>query len=401
MLPLSGKVPMNALVLTCVVTLSSVVPVLAQAPPPAGQAAAPQRLVSPEVRPDRTITFRLAAPKATDVQVRFGEGAPAMHPMARGADGVWSVTVGPVEPEIHVYSFLVDGLKVLDLANPQIKAGLAIDANVVEVPGTPPRFDEQQRVAHGAIAIQPYFSSVQGRHRALHIYVPPQYYSEPARTFPVLYLWHGGGGVESDWSRDGRAGVILDNLIAQQRAVPMIIVMPNNNVLVPVQGGNRGSSEVLERELFTDIMPLVETRYRARTARNDRAIAGLSAGGGTTFNVGMRRLDLFAYLGEFSSGIFGGSSAATAAAATGAGYPAYAPESIAPGIYKNLVAPATSLKVFWMSVGTDDPRLPFQQQALADFQAHGIQPTFRTYAGAHEWKVWRHSLADFVTLLFR
>jgi enterochelin esterase family protein len=245
----------------------------------------------------------------------------------------------------------------------------------------------------------------------MYIYVPPQYYSEPTRKFPVLYLWHGGGGSEPDWTRSGRTANILDNLIAEKKAVPMIIVMPNNNVLIPVQGGNIGASAVLEKELFNEIMPYVEKSYRVLTGRDNRAIAGLSAGGGTTLNVGMRRLDMFAYLGEFSAGIFGGAApnpgaaegegGGDAGAVAAAGYGPYDPDKMAPGMYKNLVDPAKKLKVFWMSVGTEDPRLPFQKLALADFQKHGIQPIFNTYSGAHEWKVWRHSLNDFAPLLFR
>lgn len=362
----------------------------------------PRRLVSPEVQADRKITFRIAAPKASDVQLRFAEGTPQNHPMTKSADGVWSVTLGPVEPETYSYSFLVDGLKVLDMLNPDIKLGLALDASVVEVPGATPRFDQLQNVPHGSVNIHSYQASAQDRQRAMYIYVPPQYYTEASRKFPVLYLWHGGGGVESDWARDGRTAIILDNLIAEKKAVPMIVVMPNNNVLIPSPGGPFGTSAVLEKETLTDIIPFVETHYRVLADRNNRAIAGLSAGGGTTFNVGMRRLDMFGWLGEFSSGIFGGTAPARGAAApAGAGYGAYEPEKIAPGIYQNLVSPAKKPKLFWMSVGTEDPRLPFQKQALEDFQKHGIQPTFKTYSGAHEWKVWRHSLAEFAPLLFR
>ena len=237
---------------------------------------------------------------------------------------------------------------------------------------------------------------MQERQRGVYIYVPAQYYSEPSRKFPVLYLWHGGGGSEPDWSRNGRAGNILDNLIAENKAVPMIVVMPNNNVLVPVQGGNLELSYVIEKELLADLMPFVERSYRVLAGRNNRAIAGLSAGGGTTLNVGMRHLDMFAYLGEFSSGLFGGGAPDSRAR-----YGPYEPEKMAPGMYQNLVSPEKKLKVFWMSVGTEDPRFPFEKRASEDFQKHGIEPVFKTYSGAHEWKVWRRSLNEFVPLLFR
>src|SRR4029077_4184967 len=175
------------------------------------------------------------------------------------------------------------------------------------------------------------------------------YYSEPARKFPVLYLFHGGGGMEADWNRQGRTAIIMDNLIAQNKAVPMIVVMPSNNVMIPVQGGNFGSSQVLEKEILSDIIPFMEKTYRTLNDRPNRAIAGLSAGGGTTMNVGMRNLDKFAYLGEFSSGLFGqgagGGQVAVAEAgeggggagapAGGTGYGAYEPEKKGPGTFQN------------------------------------------------------------------
>jgi enterochelin esterase-like enzyme len=370
-------------------------------------AAAP--LVSPEVLSDRRVTFRLRAPKASAVALNFAAWNAKPQPMVRDEKGIWSLTVGPVEPEIYSYTFLVDGIRTPDPSNALDMKGTGLSGTQFEVPGTPPRFDELQNVPHGSVNIHFYASAAQERQRAMYIYVPPQYYSEPSRRFPVLYLWHGGGGIESDWSRNGRAAIILDNLIAEKKAVPMIIVMPSNNVLLPVDGGNAGSSNVLEKEVLNDIIPFVENHYRALTDRNNRAIAGLSAGGGTTFNVGMRRLDMFAYLGEFSTGLFGGAGPVPVpgaeqgegAPAGGTGYGAYNPEKIAPGIYQNLVSPAKKLKLFWMSVGTEDPRLPYQKQALEDFQKHGIQPIFKTYTGAHEWKVWRHSLAEFAPLLFR
>jgi enterochelin esterase-like enzyme len=371
--------------------------------PAAGQGAAPPRVVSPEVHADRRITFRFNAPKATEVILRFAEGDTRTHTMAKGGEGIWSVTVGPVEPEIYTYSFLVDGVKMIDLGNPTMKVGAAIDASVVEVPGNPPRFDEVQNVPHGSVNIHTYMSAAENMQRGLYVYVPPDYYSQPTRRFPVLYLWHGGGGAEQDWSRDGRAGVILDNLIFQKKAVPMIIVMPNNAVgtpapgtSVPTQARSGGASgganyEVLKKELVSDIIPFVDKNYRTVANRENRAIAGLSAGGGTSINVGLNSLDTFAYVAEFSTGMFGGV----------ASYAPYDMEKVAPGFYKDPAAINNKLKLFYMSVGTEDPRLPFQKKALEEFQNHKIKVVFQTYTGAHEWKVWRHSLADLASRLFR
>jgi enterochelin esterase family protein len=232
--------------------------------------------------------------------------------------------------------------------------------------------------------------------------VPPQYYTEINRKFPVLYLWSGGRQehAESEWTSSGRANVMLDNLIAQHRAVPMIIVMPNNDAEIALEAGDMtslGRAAVIEKELLADIIAFVEKNYRTLNDRNSRAMAGLSWGAGTTFIVGMRHLDMFGYLGEFGTGVFGGSPPVPSAGI----YGPYEPEKIAPGIYQNLVSPAKKLKVFYMSVGTEDPRYPYQKSALADFQKHGIEPVFKPFAGGHEWKVWRHSLADFAPMLFK
>jgi len=365
---------------------------------------AARRLVSPEVSPDRRITLRFAAPKASEVVLRFSEGASQSHPMTKDENGVWSVTIGPVEPEIYTYSFLVDGVKTIDLANPAIKVGAAIDASVVEVPGDPPRFDQVQEVPHGSIDILTYPSAVSKTQRGLYVYVPPDYYSQPSKRFPVLYLWHGGGGAEQDWSRDGRAGVILDNLIARKQAVPMLIVMPNNVSGTPAPGAAPGAAlastptgagganyALLKRELIEEIIPFVARHYRTIENRENRAMAGLSAGGGTTLNVGLASLESFAWIGEFSSGIFGGTT----------GYGQFDLAKIAPGFYKDPSATNQKLRLFYMSCGTEDPRMPFQKKALDDFRSHGIQVTFASFAGAHEWKVWRHSLADLAPKLFR
>ncbi len=365
----------------------------------------PARVVSPEVLPDHRITFRISAPGAKEVGLRFSEGGPQVHPMTRGDDGVWSVTIGPVEPEIYTYSFLVDGVKTIDLANPIAKIGASIDASVVEVPGDPPRFDQVQAFPHGSIDIHTYPSSVSNTQRGLYVYVPPDYYTQPTKKFPVLYLWHGGGGAEQDWSRDGRAGVILDNLLAQKKAVPMLIVMPNNVPGTPAPGVMRSSAlslppatgagganyPLLKRELLEEIIPFVAAHYRTIENRENRAIAGLSAGGGTTINVGLASLDAFAWVAEFSSGMFGGV----------AGYAKFDVEKISPGFYADPAATNRKLKLLYMSCGTEDPRMPFQKKALEEFQNHNIRVTFASFPGAHEWKVWRHSLADLAPKLFR
>jgi enterochelin esterase family protein len=384
------------------VLLGAMLPAFTQEPPAGG--AAPASAGPPEGHADRTITFRFRAPKAAEVALRFGEGAPQQVPMTKGEGGVWSATIGPVDPEIYVYSFLVDGAKVIDLQNPVMKVGQTIDASVVEVMGTPPRFDQVREVPHGSVSIRIYKSTVLNLQREAYVYLPPGYDSQSRQRYPVLYLYHGGGGAAPDWSRDGRAGAILDNLIAQQQAVPMIIVMPSNVPTVPAPGtrvpmlvagetvaARASANELLKKELRLDLIPYIDQTYRTVSDREHRAIAGLSAGGGTSLNVGLNSLDTFAWVAEFSTGAFGGVGS----------YPAFDIETLAPGFAKDPAATNRRLKLFYMSVGTEDPRLPFQKQALRQFQQSGIHPVFQTFSGAHEWKVWRHSLADLAPRLFR
>jgi len=385
----------------CLLGLAVSASARAQAPAPLAAApavAAPVR--SPEVHADRRITFRLVAPAAKDVTLSFDEGSVQTHAMTRDSAGLWSVTIGPVEPELYIYNFVVDGLRVLDLANTALKSGTALASNVVEVPGASPRFDEMQNVPHGSTNIHAYKSAVQNTTRTMYVYVPDEYYTERTKRYPVLYLYHGGGGMEADWVRDGRAAVILDNLIAARKAVPMIVVMPNNNLVSPAGGGRgRGaapgpppSAAVLARELLTDIIPFVESRYRVTANRESRAIAGLSAGGGTAFPTGLNNLDAFAAVGEFSSGMFGGTGGVTTAVRA---------DVIVPDLFTNAAQKAARLKLLYMSCGTEDPRLPFQKQTFDDLTRQGFKPVFMSFAGAHQWKVWRYSLNDFAPRLFR
>ena len=237
-------------------------------------AQAPAAVRSPEVAADRRITFRLSAPNATSVSLSFDEGDVKTFAMTKGETGVWSVTIGPVDPEIYIYHFMVDGLRVLDLQNTALKSGVALASNVVEVPGTPARLDEMQNVKHGGMVVHTYRSIVQNADRGLYVYVPAEYYTQPTKRYPVLYLYHGGGGYEGDWSRDGRAGVIVANLSAEGRALPMIVVMPNNTLVSPAAGGRGAgpapaaapgppaSAATLGRELLTDLIPFVESHYR-------------------------------------------------------------------------------------------------------------------------------------------
>ena len=243
------------------------------------------------------------------------------------------------------------------------------------------------------------------------VYLPPGYETSTAR-YPVLYLIHGGSSDEDQWREMGTANVILDNLIAQRKAKPMIIVMPNANwddIAALDFGGVRASTasprvvglppagginyDRAEQEIVGDIIPFVEKAYRAMPGRENRAITGLSMGGGIAINVGLKRLDMFANVGEFSAGIFGGVAAGA--------YPQFDLEKVSPGFLKNPAATNKKLKVFYFACGTEDPRMPFQQKMAENLRSKGINVMFKGISGDHEWRVWRKSLADMAPLLFK
>ena len=355
-------------------------PLLAQTTPrpnnyrPTGAGTA-QRLVSPQVSADRHITFRVRAPKAAQVELLFGAWEPKPQAMEKNAEGVWSLTIGPVQPDLYTYAFLVDGMRTLDMLNPLVKAGGGLDASSVDVPGTPARFDEEQNVPRGAIHVQTYFSSVFQALRRAYIYVPPQYASEPARRFPVLVLRHGGGDTEANWSVDGRAGVISDNLLAQQKTAPMIIVMTNGNTDGSWAGGSSAEGiEKLGKELFTDVLPFVEKNYRTLAGRENRAIVGLSMGGGQSFTIGLKNMDRFAYVGEFSSGLISDVT--------------FDITKHLPGFIENPSVANSKLKLLYLSCGTDDPRINGQRNLTDLLKAHQIRYQYADTPGGHEWKVW-------------
>ena len=345
------------------------------------------RIKSPVVHDDCTITFSINAPNASEVELTFQM---QRYQMDKDAEGVWSVTIGPVEPDMYTYSFSVDRLKVLDPANPEMQVGQAPDFSLVTVPGNPPRFDELQDVPHGTMHIHKYYSSTQDVNRKLYVYTPPGF--NPSIKYPVFYLRHGGGGNETSWYIEGCAANILDNLYAHGKIVPMIVVMTNGNVEKPTEGGAYGEEgiSIMAKELFNDVIPLVEKEYNVYNDQQHRAIGGLSMGGGQSFYIGLKNVDKFDWIGVFSSGIFGGIPGAE-----------FIAEEEIPGILTNSSGFNKELQLFYMSVGEQDPRKEYTGKVVDQFKANNLKVTYETFDGTHEWKVWRHSLRNFLQLLFR
>ena len=368
-----------------------------------GGPPAPQ-FASPEVDADRKIAFRIYAPQADAIRLTASDipGVGQNSQLTRGENGVWELTVGPVDPGAYRYSFNVDGVATIDPRNPAISESNNNVWSLVDVPGSD-LFDTRD-VPRGGVAEVTYKSTSLGRFRRMHVYTPPGY--ETARDrYPVLYLLHGAGDNDDAWSSVGRAGFILDNLIAMRKARPMIVVMPAGHVARttgPVTGTN--ANEQFVNDFVTDVMPYVEKHYRVLTDRAHTAIAGLSMGGGQTLQVAIPRLERFAYVGVFSSGLLGVFPSARGAApppAPAGGVPPAAIEWEKQHAAKlDDARLKRGLRLFWFATGTDDFLMPTTKASVELFKRHGFSPVFVESPGGHTWINWRNYLATFATQLF-
>jgi enterochelin esterase-like enzyme len=346
-------------------------------------------IVSPEVDPDQTVTFRIQAEDAKNVALKMNDaGIVDPLPMQKDESGVWSITVGPLEPDIYWYQFIVDGIVTLDIWNSHVKRGRDQMANMVEVPGKQPMYFSEQNVPHGTVQILFYNSKVTGTTRSMYVYTPPGYDPASNIKYPVLYLLHGGGDTEYGWYEVGKANRIADNLRATGKIKPMFIVMPLGHAsfpgATPGPGMRQQGPNAFEQDFLTEIMPLVENTFNVSTDRKDRAIAGLSMGGGQTISIGLSNMDKFAYILPLS------------AAARNADQN--------PVLQKNLSDPSQvnkDLKLLWIACGTEDG-LFASAKSFSDFlDEKGIIHTFFQTSGGHSWPVWRLCVNEFLPLLFK
>src|SRR5688572_10778580 len=316
---------------------------------------------SPEVSADGRVTFRVRAPNASKVTV-FCECLSTEPALTKGADGVWSVTVGPIEPDIYEYHFTVDGIDNLDQRNPVVKYNSRpnLIESVLDVPGPAPMFYDVRPVPHGTVSIKYYPSKATGTTRRAYVYTPPNYERSSARL-PVLYLLHGADGDETAWTQFGRANLILDNLIAEKKAAPMIVVMPFAYAY-PWHAGATGEKQRadFEKDLLTDLIPFVQSNYRVAADREHRALAGLSMGGGLTLAIGPRNLGTFSRIAVFSSG--GGQN----------------PEKTLADVAANAKQVNSQLRLFWMGMGTEDAGLASATRTSAFLKSAGITHTYKT-----------------------
>jgi enterochelin esterase-like enzyme len=408
-----------------VLALMAMAPVFAQQPAdpaaPVAPAARPAPLRSPEIRPDRTVTFRLLAPKANEVTLNGSWDGATNLPMTKDATGVWTTTVGPLGAQLWGYWFIVDGVKALDPGNGETQRDGARYDNLLMISGPESAMWDFRDVPHGTVRAVWYRSpTLKLEQRRMTVYTPPGYETGNQR-YPVLYLLHGGGGDEDAWSTMGRANIILDNLIAQGKAKPMIVVMPNGNATQTVSqgfgfgptparqsvqapappplqaaagargaapsgapaargGGAQPYAGSYPESLVKDIIPFVEKNFRVIANKDNRAIAGLSMGGGHVISATNNNPGVFGYIGVFSSG----------------------PRTADEAFEKQLDAvKAGGVKFYWLGAGTTDMAREGTVNLAQLVKKHGFETSYREIPGSHYWFLWRDFLANFAPVMFQ
>lgn len=340
----------------------------------------------PRIDDQLRVTFRLKAPEAQKVQIDLGK----RFDMVKSADGTWEVTTEPIVPGFHYYSVIVDGYTAVDPSS-QTFYGISRNASGIEIPEKGVDYYLPKDVPHGQIRRVNYFSKITQTWRVAYVYTPAGYDSKTNERYPVLYLFHGGGEDETGWPNQGKTDHIMDNLIAEGKAKPMLIVMDKGYATkpgeVPAAGqGRTAPSTTLEEVVISELMPMIDSNFRTLTDRKNRAMAGLSMGGGITMRITMNNLDKFAYIGGFSGGsrINQGEEIKT--------------------MYKGVMADPKvfneKVKVLFFSTGSvEGPRV---KESSEKFKAAGINNIYYESPGtAHEWLTWRRSLHEFAPLLFR
>lgn len=359
----------------------------ASAQGPRREPALSDTLKSPEVSADHHVTFRILAPKASEVTLT-GDwlGATPAPKLNKDERGVWSVTLGPFEPSIYIYSFTVDGVAIPDPINPRMKLRARTSASLLEVKDDSPAFWEARDVPHGAVEINWEKSkAIEGETRAIWIYTPPDY-ARTTRRYPVLYLLHGSNDTAAGWTTAGNANFVLDNLLAEKKALPMIVVMPFGHATqfgVPVPPGGMANDALFEDYMLKDVIPTVEGHYRVAAGRQNRAIAGLSMGGGQSLKIGMGHLDLFSGVASFSGAIPADFETRYAA------------------LLKDSKGTNEKLKTFWIGCGQQDSLFGRSKSLSELLTKYQVKHIFHPTDGVHNYTVWRKYLAEYAPLLFR
>lgn len=337
----------------------------------------------PQILPDKRVVFKTKAPDAKQLQIDLGK----KYDMVKDEEGFWTVTTDSITEGFHYYSLLIDGVAVADPASESFY-GMGRMASGIEIPFKGDDYYSLKDVPHGEIRINKYCSKASRSWREMYVYTPPGY-DESTDKYPVLYLLHGGGEDQRGWANQGKTNLIIDNLIAENQAKPMIIAMLDGNVSSgSLAGFNENSLKAFENELKQGAIPFVENIYRVKTDADSRALAGLSMGGLQTLYAGIQNTDLFSYLGVFSSGWFANNDELSGPQYT---YMKEHTEKI------NI-----NLDRFFISMGGEED-IAYQncQVMMEKFDEMGIEYEYSEYPGGHTWPVWRHDIFKFAQLLFK
>lgn len=335
----------------------------------------------PQILPDNRVIFRIKAPNAQSVQIDLVK----KYDLIKNSEGIWEVTTDTISEGFHYYSLLIDGVAVADPAS-ETFYGMGRMASGIEIPIRGKNYYELKNVPHGDIRIKRYYSTILNRWRQFYIYTPAGYDENVNEKYPVLYILHGGGEDERGWAAQGKTDLILDNLIAEKKAKPMLVVMPDGNINLPGFGEN--SLKMFEAEIKQCVIPFVEKNFRTKTDAQNRALAGLSMGGLQTLYVGINNINLFSYLGVFSSGWILPMQSNLA-------------ESQYEFMKNNVDMINNNLKLFWISMGgKEDIAYNNCKVMLAKFDEMNIKYVYSEYPGGHTWPVWRNNLYKIAQLLF-
>jgi len=340
----------------------------------------------PQILPDNRVMFRIKAPDAQKIQIDLAR----KYDMVKDTGGYWTLTTDSISEGFHYYSLLIDGVAVADPSS-ETFYGMGRNASGIEIPFPGEGYYAVKDVPHGDIRSNRYFSRVTNSWRRFLIYTPPGYDANTTEKYPVLYILHGGGEDERGWAAQGKTDLILDNLIAEGKAKPMLVVMPDANLGTGGFSGDaiESSLRMFEREMKQAIIPFVEKNYRTREDPGGRALAGLSLGGLHTLYTGFNNTNMFSYLGVFSSGWILPMQNKTADAQYSF-------------IKTNESTISKNLKSLWIAMGgKEDIAYNNCKTMLAKFDEMGIKYTYSEYAGGHTWPVWRNNLYNFASLIFK
>lgn len=356
-------------------------------------------VISPKVNSDKTVTFSYLAPNAKTVLLGGSQFGQTDVPLTKNAEGVWSVTVGPIKPDIYPYSFKVDGVTVMDPANVAFFPNERFKASLVEIPSDEPAIYALKNVPHGSITYE-YYPSVEGSTGTVVVYTPAGYTKETAKKYPVYYLISGTTDTEETFWKVGKVNQMLDNMIAAGTAKPMIVVMPYGNPLAKIaeQTGKDKPADVMSRDgddalrrmklfetdLVSHVIPYIEKNYRTINNRDNRAIGGFSRGGGQTLRTAFNNVDKFAYVCSYASYIS----------------PAEMDKSFT-NIVSNPAKINKDFKLLWSGIGTDD----FLYKGTVEFEDYlkAKKINYKSYVtdGGHTWMNVKKYLNETLPVLFK